>query len=266
MPHKRILSTHAGPLPRCAITRSRVLKSVMHLHIGPNANCRASVRRPCVLNWCARGPFMPRHSLPQAEHSRRSIAGATTPDTGNALMERMDAAAACLIRIEQVCRERKRPNHCSRRLKGSRNCRCLHTCSAKSWCSFCEEQKSKECPLHINSVASRRHENFTIKDVFLGSKTVRVGGVSQDTRASSVDQLLLRSAGRVQVRAFRKSLVSARVAHSLSLSFVGTSYCDKTGLFKAPLLAFMDFSLAWISLSGEPKMFVCIYDMRGESP
>ena len=100
MPHKHIPSTHACRFPRCTIKRSRVLKSFLHhLHTSPNASCRASLRHPCALHWCARSPFMPRHSLPQVEHCRRSMASAAKRDTRNAVIERVDATAACLFRL-----------------------------------------------------------------------------------------------------------------------------------------------------------------------
>ena len=208
---------------------------------------------------------MPRQSLPQVEHCRRFMASATKPRHKRRINGK-DRRHSCMsdpcLPIERVCREQKRPN----RPTGSRSCRCLHaqqreictesrsrgcclptTClrKRKFWSGAPlnqsrEEQTSKDCQLHIHNVASRSHDNFTIKHVFLGSKSVRVGGASQDTHTSSVDQL-------------RTERSCQPGWHTLNLSSVATTYCDKAGLFKSPMPAFIDFSLGWILCEVSPQ-------------
>ena len=134
-PYSRIPATHVGHFRKCTINQGRVLKSVMdQRQTEPKANRRDSHRFPCILNWCALKPPVPRHTLPQSAQVSISAGWTAKLETGEASTDKKwtpSQRVSLASSTEQAYRGRMQPSHCSRYHVGLRIRRIPPSCRAK---------------------------------------------------------------------------------------------------------------------------------------
>ena len=187
MLNSRFPASHDGHFDRCTTRRRRVRGSLpcTHLHTEPQVYSRLSFRWPCALNWCARSPFIPQHSLPQAENGClgstfdqclplcRLITNRSNPIA--AISSRLDQGVATTFCLRLFFHAAACPSPvCSKAKSGS----VLHLTS------LAKKRSRRIDHKHIDRVTFGRQKDLATHRTPLKTGTANVGGTPQGAHAS----------------------------------------------------------------------------------